>query len=208
MMYLYNGIELPALPNYDTQIYPYAVIVQVTSTFYRFIPRTSIPVRNTVNTYTGLTFKVAEGGTSWVSQTISVNPVLGIPVWTNHDMYYADDYEDESLAGTLYLEASDPIPVTPQPTPPRRRYNPMSRKGGYKIINLGDADLSTDPVIEGIYDAIEGNYRKRLVLSGLTVDAIEYPDLEIEVSLSGQDFTFAAYGNTITITPEDIVSLN
>lgn len=37
------------------------------------------------------------------------------PIWAMYDIYYADTDENGELAGTLYLAASDPIPVGDEP---------------------------------------------------------------------------------------------
>ena len=227
MNYLYNGVELPALPEVDTITYPFATMVTSTDDdiakngkvtlayliyssmplYYKFGFTSSLTASTdgkaigyVINTNLGVTdddWKIYEKISGEYTANVSV---LGISLtqvrWANYNLPDAN--------GEIYIPSSIPIPVT-QPT--RRRYNPMSRKGGYKIINLGDADLSASPKITGIYDAIEGNHRKRLVLSGITINAVEYADIEIEVTVSAQNFTFTAYGKTITITPEDIVSV-
>lgn len=85
----------------------------------------------------------------------------------------------------------------------------MSKNGGYKIIDLQDRPLTGSPVtIPGIYEEIEGNFRKPLLLSGINVGGAERPDLYTGPSISGADFTFSAYGHTITITGADEVSAN
>lgn len=81
------------------------------------------------------------------------------------------------------------------------------RKGGYKIIDLKDNSLSNDAVtIEGIYEAIEGSYRKPLLLSGVNIGGTEKPDVFVEANVSGSDYTIVAYGGTLTITDEDSVT--
>lgn len=65
------------------------------------------------------------------------------------------------------------------------------RKGGYTIIDLKDTALTTggDAVtIKGIYERIEGNYRKRIVLSGLNLDDSELADKEINFNVVSTNF--------------------
>lgn len=83
------------------------------------------------------------------------------------------------------------------------------RKGGYKIIDLKDTEFTvgTAQTIDGIYDSIEGNYRKPLLLSGLTIARFEYSDTFVTAILSGSDYTITAYNYTITITDTDSVTI-
>ena len=83
-------------------------------------------------------------------------------------------------------------------------------KGGYKIIDFKDNPLTTGGgaiTIAGIYDSIEGSYRKPLLLSGLTIDGIERNDVYAPATVSGNNFVFTAYGKTITITNADAVTV-
>ena len=85
----------------------------------------------------------------------------------------------------------------------------MSKNGGYKIIDLRGRPLTGDAqTIPGIYEEIEGNYYKSLLLSGVNVGGVERPDLYTGASLSGANYTFSAYGYTITITADDEVTVN
>ena len=83
-------------------------------------------------------------------------------------------------------------------------------KGGYKIIDFKDNPLTTGgeaTTIAGIYDSIEGSYRKPILLSGLTIDNIERNDVYATPTVSGTNFVFTAYGKTITITEADAVTV-
>jgi len=66
-------------------------------------------------------------------------------------------------------------------------------KGGYKIIDLKGKSIDTDAedpsiTVAGIYDAIEGNYGKALMLSGLVLDTTEYADFMTQAIVSSDDF--------------------
>ena len=99
--YLYNGVRLPKLPEWDREMYPYAYITQnLSGTVYKFVAKTTKPEASTDGkiTLSGLTFAVVDGAWAEVySQGIRK------VIWTNNDLYHED--------GTLYLDASDPIPV-------------------------------------------------------------------------------------------------
>lgn len=49
-------------------------------------------------------------------------------------------------------------------------------KGGYQIISLGDNDIVTSGdgvTIEDVYEKIEGNYKKPILLCDITMDGVE-----------------------------------
>lgn len=83
-------------------------------------------------------------------------------------------------------------------------------KGGYKIIDFKDTPLVTGGdtmMIEGIYDSIEGSYRKPLLLSGLNLDGVERNDVYATPTLNESNFVFTAYGKTFTIKNTDAVTV-
>lgn len=108
--YLYNGIRLPALPEWDRGMYPYAVIVH-TGADYKLCLKKSAYTVFTSGDYVGINpmnypkYKLVDG--VWESFT-QITAFYSSPIWSNHDLYYQDG---EELAGTLYLAASDPVPV-------------------------------------------------------------------------------------------------
>lgn len=82
-------------------------------------------------------------------------------------------------------------------------------KGGYKIINLKDTSINAEggSTIAGLYDAIEHNYRKPLLLSGIVIDGVEKPDTFISVASADGSYTFTAYGKTYTVNNADLVTI-
>lgn len=82
------------------------------------------------------------------------------------------------------------------------------KNGGYAIIDFGDNDIvtGTGATIEGIYEAIEGSYRKAILISGITVDGIEKRDCFVCPEITDSNYTFTAYGKTFTITAENKVT--
>ena len=129
MSYLYNGIELPALPEWDKEKYPYACITYLDQPYmkvgYLFvlseinygysdtdvwgITTQSTDLVDSVNAtdgVEGLAWELRDVSTQEAYQFIAVKGGL---IWSNFDILNED--------GTLYLAASDPIPVTAAPAP-------------------------------------------------------------------------------------------
>lgn len=83
----------------------------------------------------------------------------------------------------------------------------MSRKGGYKIIDLKGYDFSNaDMVIEGIYDTIENNYGKPLLFTGIVIDGIEKDDVYVMATTIGTSYQINLYDKVVTISDLDVVS--
>ena len=127
--FLYNGVELPALPEYAIlPSRPYAHIVysrhtRADGSYYYHSVLYVFTVRPFVDREQGkLSFPVDGKYNGWVStdyssHTISdwtttgsdknvsagTNHALALPIWANYDLLNED--------GTLYLAASDPVPV-------------------------------------------------------------------------------------------------
>lgn len=99
--YSYNGTVLPELPEWDKTKYPYAYILQpVSGTAYKLVAKTTKQEASTDGKIAigDLVFAVVDG--AWVeADSQGIRKVI----WTNSDLYHKD--------GTLYLDASDPIPV-------------------------------------------------------------------------------------------------
>jgi hypothetical protein len=112
-MYSYNGVVLPKLPEWDRETYPFAVVVCVEATqwtprVYYLLPNDT-PFDMVTDIYSQkkiviLTdrkcWKTTDGVVGWEETESSGFYDL---IWTNHYIYDTD--------GTLYLAATDPIPV-------------------------------------------------------------------------------------------------
>lgn len=102
--YLYNGIELPALPEWDKETCPYAVIIKH-SNGYLFAGRSTAFTTAAESGYmvgeASVKYLAIDG--VWTTSTLTVS---GGVIWANHDIYLTAD------ATTLVLAASDPIPVS------------------------------------------------------------------------------------------------
>lgn len=126
MKYLYNGIKLPKLPEYDKAAYPNAYIVHWAGNLYSLIllpdgwsyvynTQGNTGVNNYISAYgvTGIYYDAAGSASEnaskeWELNAASIeNPVIYseaiTPVWSNFDIIA----EDESV----YLAASDPVPA-------------------------------------------------------------------------------------------------
>lgn len=80
-------------------------------------------------------------------------------------------------------------------------------KGGYQIINLKNVALSDSAVnVEGVYETIEGNYYKPLLLSGIYIDGKEMADIYVTATVEAGNYVISAYGGIITITANDEIT--
>lgn len=81
--------------------------------------------------------------------------------------------------------------------------------GGYKIINLNNVNITTADggTVDGIYESMENNYRKPLLLSNVVIDGTEYADCYIMATVADSNYSFTAYGKTFTVTNEDKITI-
>ena len=83
-------------------------------------------------------------------------------------------------------------------------------KGGYKIIDLKNTPFEVGGatmMIEGIYDSIEGSYRKPLLVTGLVMDGRECNDVFVTPMMESTNYVLTAYGKNIVITDTDAVTI-
>ena len=67
-------------------------------------------------------------------------------------------------------------------------------KGGYKIVNLKDINITTTTqVIKNIYDEIRTSYRKVILLSGLTINNVKFNDIFVKAVPVGSDYLINVY---------------
>lgn len=85
------------------------------------------------------------------------------------------------------------------------------KKGGYKIFNLSGntfTDGTESDAISGIYETLESNYNKPILVSGLKVGTTEYADFFATLTVSGTSFVLTGAGiGTITVTDDDTVTV-
>lgn len=81
-------------------------------------------------------------------------------------------------------------------------------KGGYQSVDFKDVNITADgAVVTGIYESIEGSYRKALLVEGVTIDGVEKRSCFVDCEAGEGNFSFTAYGKTFTITPDDKISI-
>lgn len=88
--------------------------------------------------------------------------------------------------------------------------------GGYKLVNLNDINITVDGdevEVTGVYDAIENNYRKPIIVGGLVIGGVECSNRFVNfrptsnglVGLIGFDDSYAHL--MIKITSDDKVTI-
>ena len=138
--YSYNGVTLPDINEVwpDKETYPYAVIYtyhgasEAQNPIHRLV-LSDVPFAIVHKTFVllGKEYNALEwdgnyiakwkivtwdywdnDGSGTAGSNFSIDSENDAVVWTNADIRYADDYSgDETLAGTVYLAASAPVPV-------------------------------------------------------------------------------------------------
>lgn len=84
----------------------------------------------------------------------------------------------------------------------------MAKIGGYQIIDLKNNDLLSLSSLAGIYDAIEGNYRKPILLEGIVISNVEKASIYVIPELSGSSYVLRnVYGYDVTIADDDTISV-
>ena len=125
--YLYNGVRLPTLPEWDKAKYPYAFILKDndSQTEFELYCLAAEATYGRASLYMGgegadfgspkLRFGYTDDGVWSGLHDATPNAILGglyrTIVWSNYDVYYGDMSSNGSLTGSLYCAASDPIPV-------------------------------------------------------------------------------------------------
>ena len=107
--YSYNGVVLPALPEWDKETYPYAAITSLggSKQFVAF----SADVHHGKNPFGDDTL-VASSYQTWLYTPDSWNsPNYAMPDYVTIEIIFWADFDIYTSDGTLYLAASDPIPV-------------------------------------------------------------------------------------------------
>lgn len=138
--YLYNGIELPELPERDTVTYPYAYIyTRNDSTFLEFTDKVRSPYSDgTFGLFdTGIIYKLVDG--AWADS--SVGNTGFVMIWTNTDIFYDD--------GTLYLAATEPVPVKTEDTETEDTVPTLTARDLYRKVNGKNVKLTLYKKLNG-----------------------------------------------------------
>ena len=149
--YLYNGMEFPAPPEWNKEKYPFAVISKDAFNYYFYITGKEINESLTGTIHNGWHCRVPyvkyqKTGNEWVYQSqgdsigsLGDGVITSKVYWTNTDLYYND--------GTLYLAASEPIPVGTAPG-----LDPLSMWLGWKAGNWVARQRGKVKPATGVYD--------------------------------------------------------
>lgn len=80
--------------------------------------------------------------------------------------------------------------------------------GGYNVIDLGYTNFTTTKSVKvpGIYDKIKGA-RKAILLEHFSIGGTDCRPCFPEITASGANFTFDAYGKTFTVANTDSVTV-
>ena len=82
-------------------------------------------------------------------------------------------------------------------------------RGGYHVLDFKDKNITvTGVAIPGIYEGIEGSYRKAILTSGITLNGVEQRDTFVDPVYSNNSYTFVAYGKTFTVQKDGTVSVS
>lgn len=108
--YIYNDVQLPALPEWDKETYPYAYIVQNTddSDYYLvlYTAEHKVSASGLAGALSNRKYRVTDGEWKLID---GGSLVTGTVIWANNTVYYTESIE--GIGGTVYLQATDPIPV-------------------------------------------------------------------------------------------------
>ena len=122
--YLYNGVRLPPLPEWDKETYPYAMMTPPMlggSRLYLLSEWEYYYYHNSISGFSqeGIkyskgspTYKASVDGAEWERMPDVVNAsqvIFEYILWANTDVVCQSDYYKP--AGSIYLAASEPIPV-------------------------------------------------------------------------------------------------
>lgn len=119
--YLYNGIELPALPEWDKTTYPYAYISQRVSDGAYVLVCTNSKVQYVAISkmaYSNCDFaQYVAADDSFALEKTAVSTNVYIQRQNNETLIWANVDVMQLSDNTVYLAASDPIPVSNPPAP-------------------------------------------------------------------------------------------
>lgn len=110
-LYSYNGVVLPALPDWDRGAYPYAYICDLNGKIVLFLTKSQeyVDEKGTVRhpyQYGGIMYKITDG--TWTKRTYVI--AIMRMKWCSEDTYCSENIDNEDLRGTLYMAGSEPVP--------------------------------------------------------------------------------------------------
>lgn len=110
--YLYNGVRLPKLPEWDREMYPFAALNFIYSgenllgAFLYCLPSVEYDVANgnrTIKLGGSLEWRISSSDLQWSAVDASSEVLITALDWADFDILNVD--------GSVYLAASNPIPV-------------------------------------------------------------------------------------------------
>ena len=169
--YLYNGVELPELPEWDKETYPYAGIALLSLDNNYYLSAFAVkPYVNSAKTWlmspSAQTYKswtLSDDGASWVAiEDVSITSTIvslsiASQTWVNWDLLTEN--------GTLFLAASYPVSVNAGISA-----SIVTERNGDGMAIYGATAL---PCIDGIWDKAKYPYA---IISKYTLDSIGLPD--------------------------------
>lgn len=112
--WLYNGVRLPKLPEWDKETYPYAYVgittyqgIEEYRAYFAKEKHTKSSSAMGFITEDVIRYRLIDG--QWVEHGPGISAIIASPLWSNVDIYYNSSVEE--VGGTLYLAASEPVPV-------------------------------------------------------------------------------------------------
>ena len=68
------------------------------------------------------------------------------------------------------------------------------KKGGYQVIDLKDFNITSEGVVvSSLHNSIAENKRKVILLSGVTINGVEFSDMFVKVVKTGSDYRLTGY---------------
>lgn len=87
----------------------------------------------------------------------------------------------------------------------------MNVNGGYQLVDFKNISISSTSAegvtVKGVYETIEGSYRKLLVGSNIVIDDVELNNVVITPINGENQYEVELYGKNYTITSDDLITV-
>lgn len=203
-MYMYNGVKLPALPDYDTDAYPYGFIAEsvvMKGSYALYIsdkPFVYNKLKNNMNPSDGSTvlYSPSYDGEDWQEFSDFARDGMPAPIWANYDVLDTN--------GDVHMEATEPaklwvhaksfliglaLGMVGKPLPPSEREPVAFLYNGVRLPAFTGWDMEKCPYLAVIYRPADGeNFSASLAMSSEPIFAARQPQ-------------YAFYGTLVTKVP-------